>query len=157
MIQFKGYMRRCKWSKLLLFFICLTIFFMFFSLFPFFFQFSYIDFLYEVITSNEITFLKSMDNESSAWPSQEELSRCFSVWRMEGELNTGKTWINNNNKIKSETLIQLELYYTLHSMEAVKHEIKMTWSAQISLWTGHIFNSYWNDIHYLLYNSIKFL
>ncbi|XP_031631328.1 protein twist [Contarinia nasturtii] len=52
---------------------------------------SYIDFLYEVITSNEITFLKSMENESSAWPSQEELSRCFSVWRMEGELNTGKT------------------------------------------------------------------
>lgn len=52
---------------------------------------SYIDFLYEVITSNDMTFLKTMDNESSTWPSQEELSRCFSVWRMEGELNTGKT------------------------------------------------------------------
>lgn len=32
---------------------------------------------------------QSVDN--SAWPSQEELSRCFSVWRMEGELNTTKT------------------------------------------------------------------
>ncbi|XP_055309697.1 protein twist-like [Sitodiplosis mosellana] len=52
---------------------------------------SYIDFLYEVISTNEITFLKSMENESTAWPSQEELSRCFSVWRMEGELNTTKT------------------------------------------------------------------
>lgn len=57
---------------------------------PFFIN-SYIDFLYEVISSNEITFLKSLENDPSAWPSQEELSRCFSVWRMEGELNTGKS------------------------------------------------------------------
>lgn len=66
---------------------------LFFSLF---FFFSYIDFLYEVISTNEITFLKSMENESTAWPSQEELSRCFSVWRMEGELNTTKTWTKKN-------------------------------------------------------------
>lgn len=52
---------------------------------------SYIVFLCEVITANEITVLKTIENESSVWPSQEELSRCFSVWRMEGELTTGKT------------------------------------------------------------------
>lgn len=66
----------------------LIIVFLFFRFSP---KCSYIDFLYEVISSNEMTFLKSMDNESSVWPSQEELSRCFSVWRMEGELNTSKT------------------------------------------------------------------
>lgn len=32
------------------------------------------------------------------WPSQEELSRCFSVWRMEGELNTGKTWARQHER-----------------------------------------------------------
>lgn len=101
-----------------------------FFFFSYYLQFSYIDFLYEVISSNELTLLKNLDTRhdsrccsaspglesptncncrgtnqqqqststpsqsssaSNSWPTQEELSRCFSVWRMEGELNTGKT------------------------------------------------------------------
>lgn len=44
-----------------------------------------------MITNDKITLLKSIDNESQVWPSQEDLSRCFSRWRMEGELNAGKS------------------------------------------------------------------
>lgn len=73
--------------------------------------YSYIDFLFEVIATNDTDKIKPFDGDdrrcctndincgcisinnnqsTNLWPSKEELSRSFSVWRMEGELSTTK-------------------------------------------------------------------